>query len=238
MPAMDSRRLLLLTIVLVIAVGPLFATVPWLLLQSMEEQRVVGFTVLGFAIIFPAVALWLWSGVKREGLSLRDFGWGVPSGRGPIFVGIFVAIFWGIFLGAGGYYQDNPFPQYFEDIDFFRIWVPLLAFCIAPAEDFTRAYIMNTLRDRGASGKKQLLIASAVFALYHSIWSLTVGGLIAGLISMVIGFVFSFLFGAILAGLFLWSGRSLTPVIIAHGGALLLGEPYLTTMMVRQLSAF
>ena len=238
MSTRDSRRLGLLTVVLVIAVGPLFSTVPYLLSQSMDEQRVVGLTVIGFAVVFPVVALWLWSGVKAEGLSLRDFGWGLPSGKGPIFTGVFVAIFWGIFLGAGGYYQDNPFPRYFEDIDFFRIWVPLLAFCIAPTEDFTRSYIMNTLRDRGASGKRQLLVASAIFALYHAIWSLTVGGLVAGLISTAIGFVFSFLFGAILAGLFLWSGRSLTPVIIAHGGALLLGEPYLTSMMVRQLGAF
>jgi hypothetical protein len=97
---------------------------------------------------------------------------------------------------------------------------------------------MNTLKDRGASGTKQLLIASAIFALYHAIWSVTVGDLITGLISTAIGFVASFLFGAILAGLFLWGRRSLTPVIIAHSGALLLGEPFLTTMMVRQLTAF
>ena len=56
---------------------------------------------------------------------------------------------------------------------------------------------------------------------YHTVW--------AGF--TIFAFIFSVVIGLVLAGLFLWGKRSLTPVILAHSIAVILAEPFASMMI-------
>ena len=55
---------------------------------------------------------------------------------------------------------------------------------------------------------------------YHTIWAFD-----------IFSFVFSVVYGLILSGLYLWGKRSLTPVILGHSLAVLVGEPFATMLI-------
>ena len=102
----------------------------------------------------------------------------------------------------------------------------LLASLAVLAEDsVVRGYLMNQLDALRYPVWSQVLLSSALFALYHSVWSLSIASFIASLI-----------LGLILAGLFIWGKRSLIPVVLAHVLILVIGEPFLTMSLLLSVS--
>jgi membrane protease YdiL (CAAX protease family) len=67
----------------------------------------------------------------------------------------------------------------------------------------------------------QILISGFCYAIYHSLQFLT------SPVTFVQSMVVSTLIGGILAGIYVLGRRSLTPCILSHGLANLLGEPYI-----------
>jgi membrane protease YdiL (CAAX protease family) len=120
-----------------------------------------------------------------------------------------------------GFLQFHPEANPLE-ISLFRVFTAVVGAVIAVGEDMvTRGYVMHELQHFNASGWLQVVGSSLLFALYHSIWHFNLPV-----------FVVSLVYGLILGGLFIMGNRSLTPVILAHSLALLVGEPFLTMSLI------
>lgn len=138
-------------------------------------------------------------------------------------LGALAGVLWGVF-GMFGYLQFNPEADLFE-ISLLRLFTALAGAGGALLEDLiTRGFVMGELERMQTPAWIQVVASSLLFALYHSLWGLN-----------IFGFVFSLVYGAILGGLFLLGKRSLTPVILAHSLALLIGEPFLTISLMEAI---
>jgi membrane protease YdiL (CAAX protease family) len=132
-------------------------------------------------------------------------------------------LFWGAFATMG-YLQFVPDANVME-ISLFRVITALLGAGLGVVEDLiTRGFVMNELKRLGLATWLQVLASSLLFALYHSVWGFS-----------PLGFAFSLVYGLLLAGLFVWGKRSLTPVILGHSLALLVGEPFLTLSLLEAI---
>jgi hypothetical protein len=120
-----------------------------------------------------------------------------------------------------GIFQFDPNANIVQ-ISSFRVLTALLAATGVVLEDIiTRGWLMNQLRELQVPNWGQAVASAVLFGLYHTVW--------AGF--NIFAFIFSVVIGLILAGLFLWGKRSLTPVILAHSIAVLLGEPFASMMI-------
>jgi membrane protease YdiL (CAAX protease family) len=215
------RRLAIVTVLLVLLVGPNFGPIPTLLSQSLSiEASVVGLLVsflVAFAIIIAVILRW------SDGMSLRDLfrslGLGMPSRTGANIVGLMLGLAWGMLL-LTGIFQYDPDAN-IAQINGFRVLVALIAAFGALLEDFvTRGFLMNQLQKIKIPNWVQVVVSGLIFALYHTIWGFN-----------TLSFIFSFVYGLMLGGLFLWGKRSLTPVILGHSLAMLISEPFATMMI-------
>jgi len=215
------RRIAIVTLLLVVLVGPLFGPLPHLLRQGLSLEG----TITGVLICFWAAFLMILAVIFRmiRSASVREFlgshGLGTPSRVGANIAGLILGLVWGtLFLSS--ILQFDPDAS-ITQINGFRILTALLAAGGALLEDLiTRSFIMNQLHKIGSSKWVQLAVSASIFALYHTIWGFN-----------VFAFVFSLVYGLMLGGLFLWGRRSLTPVILGHSLAVLIAEPFATMMM-------
>ncbi|MEM7801725.1 MAG: CPBP family intramembrane glutamic endopeptidase, partial [Chloroflexota bacterium] len=203
-------------------IGPAFGPIPTLLRQNLSlEGSIIGMLVwflIGFSIIIAAILRM--SGGTALGELLRYTGLGAPSRMGPNIVGVTIGILWSATFLAG-ILQFDPDAN-IAQINGFRILTVILAATGTVLEDIiTRGYLMNQLREIEVPNWVQAAVSSLLFALYHTAW--------AGF--NIPAFVFSVVIGLILAGLFLWGKRSLTPVILAHSIAVIIGEPFASMMI-------
>jgi membrane protease YdiL (CAAX protease family) len=151
---------------------------------------------------------------------LADLGWRQPTTRLAIISGAVLGLFWGV-LGTFSYLQFNPEANLFE-LSLFRLFTALVGAGAATLEDLiTRGFVMNELRRLNSPTWMQLVASSLLFALYHTVWGFN-----------IIAFIFSLVYGLLLGGLFILGKRSLTPVILGHSLALLVGEPFLTLSLM------
>lgn len=218
--------------VLVLAVGPFFGPVPHWLDDRYSLDVAVLLVVVGFLVTLGPIAAFLIAVRARtrsfQG-ALRDVGLLHGSRRRVLIAGVVLALAWGL-LGKSGVYAYEE--EIGGDPDFsysvLGVLSALLGLVVSVAEDVvTRGFVMNSLDEQGRSVWMQLFASAAIFALYHSIFFGRADGY--GV------FVFSLIYGLLLGGLFLWGNRSLWPVIVAHGGALLIGEPQLTQSLIYSL---
>jgi hypothetical protein len=215
------RRLGIVTALLLVLIGPNFGPIPTALRQSLSlEGSIIGMLVwflVAFSIIIAVI-------LRLSGMSLRELlsyvGLGAPSRLGVNIAGVIIGILWAASF-LSGIFQFDPDAN-IAQISAFRILTVLLATTGVVLEDIiTRGFLMNQLRELQLPNWVQAVASAVLFALYHTVW--------AGF--NIFAFIFSVIIGLILAGLFFWGKRSLTPVILAHGMAVLLGEPFASMMI-------
>ncbi|HEY2380439.1 MAG TPA: CPBP family intramembrane glutamic endopeptidase [Terriglobia bacterium] len=154
---------------------------------------------------------------------MADLGWGKTSRPLAIVLGTLLGVLWGAF-GSFGYLQFVKDANILE-MSLFRLFMAVAGALVAVLEDcITRGLVMNELQRMGSSKLVQVLASSVLFSLYHSIWRFN-------MISFTVGLIY----GLMLSGLFVLGRRSLTPVILGHGLALLLGEPFLTMSLLQAI---
>lgn len=215
------RRLALVTVLLVLLIGPNFGPIPALLSQRLPiEGSVIALLAsfwIGFGIII-AVILRMSGGISLLELA-RSLGLGAPSRTLANIAGLVLGLLWGaLFLTS--IFQFDPNANITE-ISGLRVLAALLAAGGAVLEDLvTRGFLMNQLQRIQIPAWVQLLVSAVVFALYHTIW-----------VFNIFSFIFSLVYGLMLGGLFLWGKRSLTPVILGHSLAVLISEPFATMMI-------
>ncbi|MEM7333700.1 MAG: CPBP family intramembrane glutamic endopeptidase [Chloroflexota bacterium] len=219
--SMILQRLVIVTALLLLIIGPNFGPIPLTLRQSLSmEGSILGMLIwflIGFSVII-AVILRI-SGMSLQEL-LRYVGVGSPSRLGPNIVGVIV----GLLLAAsffGNILQFAPETN-IAQINGFRILAALIATLGVALEDIiTRGWLMNQLRDIQVPNWIQVFASALLFALYHTVW--------AGF--NIFSFIASMVLGLIMAGLFLWGNRSLTPVLISHMLPVLLAEPFASMLI-------
>ena len=215
------RRLGIVTALLLLLIGPNFGPIPTTMRQSLSlEGSIIGMLVwflVAFSIIIAVI-------LRLSGMSLRELlsyaGLGAPSRLGANIVGVIVGLLWAASF-LFGIFQFDPDANIVQ-ISGFRVLTALLAATGVVLEDIiTRGWLMNQLREAQIPNWGQAAASAVLFALYHPGW--------AGF--NIFAFIFSVVLGLILAGLFLWGKRSLTPVILAHSIAVLLAEPFASMMI-------
>lgn len=215
------RRIAIVTLLLLVLVGPNFGPLPQRLSQSLSLEGTITAILIWFWVAFLIILAVIFRMIQST--SIREFltshGLGAPSRIGANIAGLIVGLLWGtLFLTS--IFQFDPDAN-IAQINGFRILTALLAAGGALLEDLiTRSFIMNQLHKIGSSKWVQLTVSASIFALYHTLWGFN-----------VFSFVFSVVYGLILGGLFLWGKRSLTPVILAHSLAVLISEPFATMLM-------
>jgi len=219
----NKAFLIVLTLLLLALVGPLFGPVPSYLVTTMEVRAATGWQVVLFLIPFGVVLGVVLAWMRRNQRTWADLGWRLPSTPLAIALGILLGLFWGV-LGTFSYLQFNPTANVFE-ISLFRLFTALVGAGAAVLEDMiTRGFVMNELKRLNTPTWLQIIASSLLFALYHTIWGFN-----------ILSFVFSLVYGLLLSGLFVLGKRSLTPVILGHSLALLIGEPFLTLSLMEAI---
>ena len=106
----------------------------------------------------------------------------------------------------------------------------LMALAAAVLEEvFSKTLLMNFLSDRGLGATVQVLISALAFGLAHGIW-----GLLGRSLSAALGpAIYTAIMGAGLAIVYLMSGRSVAPCIVAHFFITFLLEPGLLLAAMR-----
>ncbi len=218
---MSSKTFLaVLSLLLIVLVGPLFGPVPAFLLNTMEVRPATGWQVALFLVPFGIITAVMLGWMRRNGRTLADLGWRRPTTGLAIVLGTLLGVFWAMF-GSFGYLQFNPGANLME-VSLFRLFTALIGAGAAILEDLiTRGFVMGELKRLKTPTWLQVAASSLLFALYHSLWGFN-----------IFGFAFSVVYGLLLSGLFVLGKRSLTPVILAHSLALLLAEPFLTLSLM------
>ncbi|HET9910093.1 MAG TPA: CPBP family glutamic-type intramembrane protease [Anaerolineales bacterium] len=215
------QRIAIVTLLLVVLVGPNFGPLPHLLRESLSLESSITGVLIWFLVAFMIILAVVYRMAKST--SIREFlithGLGAPSGIGANIAGLILGIVWGL-LFLSSILQFDPDAN-LTQINSFRILTALLAAGGALLEDLiTRSFIMNQLHKIGSSKWVQVVISALIFALYHTIWGFN-----------PFSFVFSMVYGLLLGGLFLWGKRSLTPVILGHSLVVLIAEPFATMLI-------
>jgi membrane protease YdiL (CAAX protease family) len=215
------RRIAIVTLLLLVLVGPNFGPLPHLLHQSLSLENSVTGVLIWFCVAFLIILAIIFRMIKSASIGefLKSHGLGAPSGIGANIAGLILGIVWAL-LFMSSILQFDPDAN-LTQINGFRILAALLAAGGALLEDLiTRSFIMNQLHKIGSSKWVQVIVPALIFALYHTVWGFN-----------AFSFVFSLVYGLLLGGLFLWGKRSLTPVILGHSLVVLLAEPFATMLI-------
>jgi len=217
------RHLVLVSVLLLLIIGPIFGPVTQFLGERFSLETAIMLMLFSFIIGFSIILAIIFRFSENRAGSLREqlgnLGLGRPSRMSANIVGALVGLAWGA-LFMMNILQFRPETNIAE-ISLFRLATALLAVLGTIMEDLiTRGYIMNGLKQIKVPGWGQLVLSALLFALYHTLWSFN-----------IFSFVFSVVYGLILAGLFLWGKRSMTPVILAHALAVLISEPFASMLI-------
>ena len=215
------RRIAIVTLLLLVLVGPNFGPLPHLLRESLSLEGAITGVLIWFCVAFMIIlaVVYKMNGSTSVGEFLTSHGLGAPSGIGANIAGLILGILWAL-LFLSSILQFDPDAN-LTQINGFRILTALLAAGGALLEDLiTRSFIMNQLHKIGSSKWVQVVVSALIFALYHTIWGFN-----------AFSFVFSVVYGLLLGGLFLWGKRSLTPVILGHSLVVLIAEPFATMLI-------
>jgi membrane protease YdiL (CAAX protease family) len=222
-PMSNKMFVVVIGLLLLVLVGPLFGPVPVALLSSLDVRTATGWQVVFFLVPLAVILAVLRGWMGRHQRSWADLGWGRPAPPAAMVLGAVVGLGWGV-LGTFSYLQFNPDANILE-LSLFRAFTALVGAGGAVLEDLiTRGFVMGELKRLGAATGVQVLASSLLFAAYHSLWGFN-----------IFGFAFSLIYGLILGGLFVIGKRSLTPVILGHSLALLVGEPFLTLSLMESI---
>jgi hypothetical protein len=187
--------------------------------RDMAAYRACGSIVLDWAEVFAMILV-----LRLRGQRLGDIGW---RKRSPIWGWLAalaaVAVYAG-FASMGPMLKGAPV---LTDWSVFRIAMALgigitAGFC---EEAIFRGFVMGQARDGGAPVVVQLLLSAVLFGLAHGGWGGMTGKFEVG--AMIGAMVSTAILGAMLAGVYLLSRRSLVPAVFAHGVIDMVIEPWL-----------
>lgn len=161
--------------------------------------------------------------LRLRGQTFRDLGWR----RRASFVGwLAAAAVATVYAGYTSFGLLKNAPM-LTDWSFYRVAIAISGGLTAGIceEAIFRGFVMTQARDAGAATWLQILLAAILFGLAHTGW----GGLGSGFnIGAAIGAMIATAFlGAMLAGVYVLSRRSLMPAIFAHAAIDMIIEPWL-----------
>lgn len=199
----------LLATILCIAVTVAAFTVAGPYDPGSAPRGFVAFLLVGTAVgelLALGVLVWL---LRRGGVTLADLGWGRPTTRVALVLGVLVALVY-----AGVTVVVNPVvAQHAVAPTGLKLLAIAAAVVVAGVveEVIFRGYVMTTLGWMGHGRAVQVVVSAAAYALVHPTASLAI--------------LFTFVLGAAFAVVYLVGNRSLTPVIVAHMLVNLIIEP-------------
>ena len=171
---------------------------------------------MSFALILALIILWQ----RAHGETLKDLGWGWPSRGIAISLSIVLGLGWTGFSYSGAAYL-LPSTDFFE-ISWIRIVMVVLGIFISTTEEIMmRGFFMTQLQRGGIPTWIQIVASGACSALYHSLNNLS-----------LMNFVPSFVLFTAMAGIFVLGKRSITSTAIGHSLIHVLGDPYLTMLIL------
>ena len=175
-PRAEARRtsnklfLVVLSVLLIVLVGPLFGPVPVLLLNAMEIRPATGWQVALFLVPFSLILAVMLGWMRRNGRTLADLGWRQPTTLLAIVLGTLLGVFWAV-LGTFSYLQFNPDANLME-LSLLRLFTALVGAGGAIMEDLiTRGFVMGELKRLKTPTWLQIIASSLLFALYHTVWA-------------------------------------------------------------------
>jgi membrane protease YdiL (CAAX protease family) len=167
--------------------------------------------------------------MRLRGQTLSDIGFGRPA---RIWGWLLALLFAALYGGGTLFGMMKAGAPVTTDWSFFRIAIALGIGVSAGIceETVFRGFIMGQARDGGAHWIIQILLSALLFGAAHAGW----GGLSGHIqIQQVIGaMTATAILGLMMAVSYVAGGRSLTPVIIAHGIIDILVEPWLLLFAV------
>lgn len=208
-----------LEVVLPMARAAIAPQMPGATPRDIVAVQAVTSIVLVWALFGVAYVL-----VRLRGQTLQSIGWNVSSSIWGWLLGFVIGVLYAGFVVTGMIRAGAPV---LTDWSLFRILVALGIGISAGIceEGVFRGFIMTQARDGGAHWIVQLLISAILFGLAHVGW----GGL-SGHVQMaqIIGAVSATaILGLLLGIVYLASGRSLIPPLIAHATIDFVIEPWL-----------
>jgi len=225
------RNVLIVSLIMIVVVGPCFAIIPNYLVDNLSTDTAIFWQMVSFVLALSIALIVTVVLIRTQKIGLTGIGLFAPAPWYAVLVGVLTGIFWAY---SSTFYLRGLDPDAdvmslwlrFDPLRFFLIIVGPIGACV---EDFiTRGFVMSELKEARIPSWLQLVFSSFLFALYHSIWMVPIIG-----VYFLYSFVASFFYGALLAWLYFLGKRSLTPVMISHGLAVLLGEPILTYMLIQ-----
>ncbi|HEY5338117.1 MAG TPA: CPBP family intramembrane glutamic endopeptidase [Rhizomicrobium sp.] len=176
-------------------------------------------------IMFGAV----WIFLRLRGQTLKSIGWRLPASIWGWLLAIAVAVLYAGFTAMGPIMKGQPI---LTDWSLFRIATALGIGITAGIceETVFRGFVMSQARDGGVHWIVQVILSALLFGLAHVGW----GGLTGHfqMAQMIGAMAATSILGLMLAFAYLLSGRSLTPVIFAHGAIDAVIEPWLLLFSV------
>jgi|GEM_PF-1262434 len=198
------------------------AIVPHLSIVTPHDKVVV-------SAISSIVLVWLLFGaacviLRLRGQNLHSIGWKMSSSIWGWLLGFAFGVLYAGFTVMGMIQAGAPV---LTDWSLFRILVALgIGISAGICEEAVfRGFVMTQANDGGAHWTVQILLSAILFGLAHMGW----GGLNGHIqmAQMIGAMVATAVLGLMLAITYLASGRSLTPVIIAHATIDMVVEPWL-----------
>ncbi len=175
---------------------------------------------VSFAFIVALIIYWQ----HNHGESLLELGWRRPTRMVAVILSIGLGLLWVGFSYSGASYL-LPGANFLE-LSWTRLIMAVLGIFISTAEEIMmRGFFMNQLQRGGIPVWIQILASGACSALYHSLHNLS-----------LMSFFPSFILFTAFAGIFVLGKRSITSTAIGHSLIHVLGDPYLTMLILVTLS--
>jgi membrane protease YdiL (CAAX protease family) len=194
------------------------------LAKASQHDLLLGTLLLaiGFAVGIGVLVIFVLWRLKAGGERTADLGWARPTGKGALIAAVVFGLIWtALSYSRGG----NPLEWSWE-----RPLTMAIGLFLAYGEELSmRGFLMTRLKQSGVPTWAQVTITAVVSGSYH--------GLIGTHYSVTYALSSAFLF-AVLALLYIWGRRSLTPSTTAHAMVHFLSDPTLTMGILRGVLAY
>ncbi len=175
----------------------------------------VSFTA-SFAFILALIILWQ----HTQGESLVELGWRKPTRAVAVILSLALGLLWVGFSYSGASYL---LPEMnFLELTWMRLTMAALGVFISTAEEIMmRGFFMAQLQRGGIPVWIQIIASGASSALYHSLHNFS-----------LMSFLPSLILFTSMAGIFVLGKRSITSTAVGHSLIHILGDPYLTMLIL------
>jgi len=171
---------------------------------------------ISFAFILTLIILWQ----HAHGESLVELGWRKPTRAIAVILSIVLGLIWVAFSYSGARYLLPD--MNFLDLSWIRLIMAILGIFISTAEEIMmRGFFMTQLQRGGIPTWLQIVASGTCSGLYHSLHNFS-----------LMSFLPSFILFTSMAGIYQLGKRSITSTAIGHSLIHILGDPYLTMLIL------